>query len=127
MTIEFTQQELDYLALKIAEILSNRYNLGEDLANHANNPAADKPIDELQMSVRLRNCLRAAGVLDWTPREISYYSKRAWARFRNMGHKTFFEFEELLRSTGLKFGKEYFPRDENFQIIVQKPTLSYEG
>lgn len=50
MTIEFTRQELDYLALKIAEILSNRYNLGKDISNHEGNPAADKPIDEMDMS-----------------------------------------------------------------------------
>lgn len=127
MKIEFTQQELDYLALKIAEILSNRYNLGEDLANHTNNPAADKPIEEMEMSNRLRNCLKAAEVLDWTPREIAYYSKRAWARFRNLGRKTFAEFEMLINSAGLQFGREYFPRDESFHIIVQKPTFCYEG
>lgn len=127
MTIEFTRQELDYLALKIAEILSNRYNLGKDLSNHANNPAADKPIEEMNMSVRLRNCLRAIGVLEWTPREIAYYSKPAWARLRNMGRKTFAEFEAVIRSAGLEFGREYFPRDENFSIIVQKPTMCHEG
>ena len=127
MKIEFTRQELDYLALKIAEILSNRYDIGKDLSNHPNDPAADKPVGELPMSNRLHNCLKAAGVLEWTPREISYYSKRAWARFRNMGRKTFAEFEELLTSAGLKFGREYFPRDENFDIIVQKPTFSHEG
>lgn len=127
MTIQFTQQELDYLALKIAEILSNRYNVGEDLANHAGNPAADEPIEEMIMSIRLHNCLRAIGVLEWTPREISYYSSRAWARFRNMGRKTFTEFEGLIKSAGLEFGREYFPRDEDFKIIVQKPTMCHEG
>ena len=127
MTIEFTRQELDYLALKIAEILSNRYNIGKDLSNHANNPAADEPIAEMGMSVRLRNCLRTIGVLYWTPREIAYYSPRAWARFRNMGRKTFAEFEDIIKSAGLEFGREYFPRDEDFKIIVQKPTICHEG
>ena len=127
MTIEFTRQELDYLALKIAEILSNRYNFGKDLSNHANNPAADKPIEEMNMSNRLHNCLRAIGVLEWTPREISYYSSRAWARFRNMGRKTFAEFEDIIKSAGLEFGREYFPRDEDFKIIVQKPSMCHEG
>lgn len=127
MTIEFTRQELDYLALKIAEILSNRYNLGKDLSNHEGNPAADEPIEEMGMSVRLRNCLRAAGVLRWTPREIAYYSKRAWARLKNLGHKTFAEFEELIKRAGLEFGREYFPRDEDYNIIIRKPMTHHEG
>lgn len=127
MTIEFSQKELDYLALKVVEILSNRYNIGKDLSNHANNPAADKPIDDMSMSVRLRNCLEAIGVLEWTPREIAYYSKYAWARFRNMGRKTFAEFEDIIKSAGLGFGREYFPRDENREILVQKPTMCHEG
>lgn len=126
MTIEFNKKELDYLALKVAEIIYSRANHVSDLSNRGYDSAADKPIDELVMSVRLRNCLKAAGVLDWTPREIAYYSKRAWARFRNLGRKTFFEFEQLLDSVGLQFGKEYFPRDENYDIIVQKPFASYE-
>lgn len=126
MTIEFTQQELDYLALKIAEILSNRYNLGKDLSNNASNPTADKPIKDLPMSVRLFNCLKAAGVIEWTPREISYYSRQAWTRFRSMGRKTFAEFEDIIKCAGLEFGTEYFPRDENYDVIVQKPTFCHE-
>lgn len=127
MTIKFTQQELDYLALKIAEILSNRYNLGKDLSNHANDPAADRPIKTMAMSVRLYNCLHVIGVLEWTPREIAYYSKWAWARFRNLGHKTFAELEEIIEGAGLQFGYELFPRDENYDVIVQKPTFGHEG
>ena len=118
MTIEFTKQELDYPAVKIAEILANRCDASTIMCN----ATTDAPMRDLGISVRLHNILKILGVLDWTPREIAYYHSNEWKRFRNIGKKSFQELEDIIRNAGLTFGNNRFRRDENYGIVIERPT-----
>lgn len=118
MTIEFTKKELDYLAVKIAEILANRCDTSVIMGNST----TDAPVRSLGISVRLYNILDTIGILDWTPREIAYYTANEWKRFRNMGRKSFQELEDIIRKAGLTFGKNYFRRDGDYRCIIERPT-----
>lgn len=118
MTIEFTKKELDYLAVKVAEILANRCDTSVIMGNST----TDTPMRDLGISVRLHNILQTLGILDWTPREIAYYTANEWKRFRNMGRKSFQELEDIIHNAGLTFGKNRFRRDKDNGIVIEKPT-----
>ena len=118
MTIEFTKKELDYLAVKVAEILANRCDKSAIMGNST----TDTPIRDLGISVRLHHILDAVGILDWTPREIAFYTANEWKRFRNMGRKSFQELEDIIHNAGLTFSKNRFRRDEDNGIVIEKPT-----
>lgn len=62
------------------------------------------PIEELKLSVRATNCLRAADV--FTLGELVQYNLHDLLRFRNFGKKSMLEIEELLDSLGLSFGMD---------------------
>ena len=128
MTIVFTKSELDYLAVKIAEILTQRYNIGADHGTPSSNPIADKPIKELPISTRLESVLQRYNMTEWTLREISYYHYDEYKRFRGLGKNTYLELRELVASAGLKFGRYRFRRrDDHRDIIIEKPTERNEG
>lgn len=129
MKIEFTKDELDYLACKIAEILRHRIDVNVDISDDKGSALAmaDTPLSEIEMSGKLWSVIRSYGLQDWTPREVAYYKGLEWARLRGLGRKSHNELRDILRTAGLDFGCYYFRRGENRTIIIDKPTERYEG
>jgi len=59
-------------------------------------------LEDLHLSVRALNCLRAADIE--TLGELVVYNKNDLLKFRNFGKKSLAEIEELLKSKNLQFG-----------------------
>jgi hypothetical protein len=130
MKIEFTKDELDYLACKIAEILRHRSDVNVGTSENNEEPLLppDTPLSEIKMSTKLWNVIRSYGLQDWTPRDVAYYKSLEWARLRGLGRKSHTELRCILLSAGLDFGCHYFRRGENIRtVIIEKPTERYEG
>ena len=102
MKIEFTKEDLDYLAEKIAKIMMNR-----------NLPTvnADKKFKDITMTVRLSNCIKAAGLEEYTLHELSQVRPSEWKKFRNLGPKAYAEFMQLFAEGGCTFGNRYLDYD----------------
>lgn len=128
MTIEFTKQELDYIAIKIAEILTNNaetlthtFEIGDN-EHKPGNERADVPIAYQGLSTRLYNVLRKAGLEYWTPRDLAYYSVNEYAKLRGMGKTHIKEFKGIVELSGLTFGRGKFKRGESHrELIIEKP------
>jgi len=59
-------------------------------------------LNDLHLSVRALNCLKAADVE--TLGDLVSYTKNDLLKFRNFGRKSLQELEELIASKGLEFG-----------------------
>ncbi len=71
-------------------------------------------VDELELSVRSANCLRAAGIE--TLVDLVRRSEPEMLEFRNFGRKSLTELHEVLNELGLSFGMDvtrYFPEENN--------------
>ena len=71
-------------------------------------------VDELELSVRSANCLRAAGIE--TLADLVRRSEPEMLEFRNFGRKSLTELHEVLNDLGLSFGMDisrYFPEENN--------------
>jgi DNA-directed RNA polymerase subunit alpha len=66
------------------------------------NENLDRSIEELELSVRSYNCLKAAGIK--TVRELIQKDEGAMLKFRNFGRKSLNEIKDLLTGMGLGFG-----------------------
>jgi DNA-directed RNA polymerase subunit alpha len=62
------------------------------------------PVDELDLSVRSQNCLRAANIK--TLGELVSKDESEMLHYRNFGRKSLAELEELVESFGLNFGMD---------------------
>jgi DNA-directed RNA polymerase subunit alpha len=62
------------------------------------------PLNELDLSVRAYNCLKAADIK--TLGELVSYQIGDMLKFRNFGKKSLAELEELVASKGLSFGMD---------------------
>lgn len=127
MLIEFTKDQLDYLALKIAEILQQRNGILNASVNRKNTTSlADIPLQKIEMPIQLRNLIRNHNLEDWTPRDVSYFRKAEWLRLHGFGKRACNELEKILQSAQLKFGTHYFTRGENrWDVIIEKPSERY--
>ncbi|GIV53581.1 MAG: DNA-directed RNA polymerase subunit alpha [Candidatus Kapaibacterium sp.] len=63
-----------------------------------------KSVDELELSVRAHNCLRAANIK--TIGDLVRYREQELLRFRNFGRKTLAEVAEIVQSFNLEFGMD---------------------
>jgi DNA-directed RNA polymerase subunit alpha len=72
----------------------------------------EKPVDELELSVRSSNCLRAAEIK--TIGDLVQKSEPEMLKYRNFGRKSLKEIQDILGEMGLGFGmdvsKYYEPR-----------------
>jgi len=71
-------------------------------------------VEELELSVRSANCLRAAGIE--TLGDLVRRSEPEMLEFRNFGRKSLTELHEVLGDLGLSFGMDisrYFPEGNN--------------
>lgn len=62
------------------------------------------PLEELDLSVRAYNCLKAAKINNLS--ELVQYDTNALIKFRNFGKKSLMEIEELIVEKGLSFGMD---------------------
>lgn len=62
------------------------------------------PLEELDLSVRAYNCLKAAKINNLS--ELVQYDTNALIKFRNFGKKSLMEIEELINEKGLSFGMD---------------------
>ncbi|MDH4071183.1 MAG: DNA-directed RNA polymerase subunit alpha [Ignavibacteria bacterium] len=60
------------------------------------------PVDELELSVRSHNCLRAAGIR--TIAELVHREEAELLKFRNFGRKSLAELAEVIEGYGLRWG-----------------------
>ncbi len=63
-----------------------------------------KSVDELELSVRSSNCLRAAEIK--TLWELVQKTEQDMLKYRNFGRKSLKEIQDILESMGLKFGMD---------------------
>ena len=71
------------------------------------------PLEDLDLSVRAYNCLKAAKIT--TLSELVKYDNNELLKFRNFGRKSLMEIEALINEKGLHFGMDLskFKLDEN--------------
>ena len=62
------------------------------------------PLEDLDLSVRAYNCLKAAKINSLG--EMVKYDTNELLKFRNFGKKSLVEIEELLQNKGLTFGMD---------------------
>ncbi len=70
----------------------------------------DTPVDEMELSVRSSNCLKAAGIK--SIRDLVTRTETAMLRYRNFGRKSLSELNEVLAGMGLLFGLDTTEYDE---------------
>jgi DNA-directed RNA polymerase subunit alpha len=79
----------------------------------------EKSVDELELSVRSSNCLRAAEIR--TIGDLVQKSESEMLKFRNFGRKSLKEIQDLLAEMGLSFGMDVI------RFYQQKATTAVEG
>jgi len=62
----------------------------------------DMPVDEMELSVRSSNCLKAAGIK--RIRDLVTRTQPEMLKYRNFGRKSLSELNEVLQNMGLSFG-----------------------
>lgn len=72
------------------------------------------PVDELELSVRAHNCLKAANIKNLS--ELVQLQENELLKFRNFGRKSLTELGEVVHMYGLEFGmsvEQYLKEDKN--------------
>jgi DNA-directed RNA polymerase subunit alpha len=67
----------------------------------------EKSVDELELSVRSSNCLRAAEIKNLG--DLVQKSEVEMLKFRNFGRKSLKEIQDILSEMGLHFGMDVSP------------------
>jgi DNA-directed RNA polymerase subunit alpha len=62
------------------------------------------PLEDLELSVRAFNCLKAAKINSLS--ELVQYTQEELMKFRNFGQKSLSEIEQVLHERGLHFGMD---------------------
>ena len=71
----------------------------------------DKSVEELELSVRSSNCLRAAEIKNIG--DLVQKSEPEMLKYRNFGRKSLKEIQDILGEMGLHFGMDISPYYEN--------------
>ena len=71
----------------------------------------DKSVEELELSVRSSNCLRAAEIKSIG--DLVQKSEPEMLKYRNFGRKSLKEIQDILAEMGLHFGMDVSPYFEN--------------
>ena len=79
----------------------------------------DKSVEELELSVRSSNCLRAAEIKSIG--DLVQKSEPEMLKYRNFGRKSLKEIQDILSEMGLSFGMDVRPYLEN------RSTVNLEG
>lgn len=73
-------------------------------ANKTNDDILYKPIEQLNCSIRLKNCLKSAEINSL--REVLDLSVNELLRYRNFGKKSLNELKDILANLGIKWGRK---------------------
>ena len=73
----------------------------------------DIPVEEMELSVRSSNCLKAAGIK--SIRDLVTRSEGDMLKYRNFGRKSLTELNEVLTAMGLAFGLDVTEFDEELE------------
>jgi DNA-directed RNA polymerase subunit alpha len=95
--VEEEEEEVDEETLRVRQLLN-------------------KTVEELELSVRAANCLRAANIE--TIGQLVQKSEQEMLKYRNFGRKSLKEISDLLGDMGLKFGmdvEQYFAKQKAMQ------------
>jgi len=74
-----------------------------------------RPVDELELSVRSGNCLKASNIR--TLGDLVQRSESEMLRFRNFGKKSLNEISEILQRHGLHFGMNVKKRNGEYELL----------
>lgn len=109
MKIEFTKDDLDYIAYKIAEIIKKDNTLARNYEKAREFITVDNYHD-LGLSYRLYSCLHSImkdnGYERFGLEEVSQFRSDDFKRVSGMGRKTHTELLLLIQSVGLKWGDQ---------------------
>jgi DNA-directed RNA polymerase subunit alpha len=75
----------------------------------------EKSVEELELSVRSSNCLRAAEIR--TLGDLVQKSEPEMLKFRNFGRKSLKEIQDILSEMGLHFGMDVSPYYEGKSAV----------
>jgi len=73
----------------------------------------DMPVDEMELSVRSSNCLKAAGIKNI--RDLVIRSEAEMLKYRNFGRKSLSELNDVLHAMNLSFGMDVSQYDEELE------------
>lgn len=76
------------------------------------------PVDELELSVRAHNCLKAANIKNMA--ELVQLAESELLKFRNFGRKSLAELGEVVEQFGLEFGMnvEHYLKEEPKSLLI---------
>jgi len=77
----------------------------------------DMPVEEMELSVRSSNCLKAAGIKHI--RDLVTRSEADMLKYRNFGRKSLTELNEVLSNMGLSFGLDVSEYDEEYEKYLK--------
>lgn len=80
-----------------------------------------RPVDELELSVRSSNCLKASNIR--TLGDLVQRSEPEMLRFRNFGKKSLDEISQILRRHGLHFDMDVQETEEGVYELLDKEEL----
>ena len=72
----------------------------------------DTPVEEMELSVRSSNCLKAAGIK--SIRDLVTRTESEMLKYRNFGRKSLSELNEVLMGMGLSFGLDVSEYDDEY-------------
>ncbi len=90
---EFEEEEQQQELVEAEQVAAERNRLKKIL---------ETPVDELELSVRAHNCLKAANIA--TLAELVQLQESELLKFRNFGRKSLAELTEVVQNFGLEFG-----------------------
>ena len=96
--VEDTEPDIDDETLRIRQLLRLR-------------------VDELELSVRSSNCLRAANIV--TLEDLVRRSESEMLKYRNFGRKSLTELNSILTEMGLHFGMDV----DKYRDTVEEPVV----
>ena len=116
MKIEFTKEDLDYLAERIVEKIQN----GKVSISKPNHPNIDpkKKIGGIPMSGRLRTALSASYLLLHTIEELSEVNPAYWVRVKGISRVAFPELMRIFADAGCSFGDKQLVYDYDKRIYT---------
>jgi len=82
----------------------------------------DTPVEEMELSVRSSNCLKAAGIK--TIRNLITKEESSMLKYRNFGRKSLSELNEVLVGMGLSFGMKVKEYDE---VLARYQKVERQG
>ncbi len=78
------------------------------------------PVDELELSVRAHNCLKAANIKNLA--ELVQLQESELLKFRNFGRKSLQELAEVVQNFGLEFGMsvDHYLKEDNKSVMNEE-------